>query len=280
MKSAVDGRLDERDGIIDEAVAEEATPRDRREAADAGEARVPNRTHPPVNLRPRPHAYTIRRSRSDHPNVINGTDQRSMLKKQSLEDKAVNMAIHSVSRYPSSPAEATEPPKGSRISFSVASILADTKANQVDETAEMIRHHRTIPESPLRQSPSAQPELPGGKTLSPRQSSQTPPPNPNASATVTSSEDEYEDSVNQEDSIVDVEDLRNGTQSEDEERAPSNDKGRLVRPTPFSALAAAAAAYHSLGWPAPAPVVPSFGSLFQSHFPVGPMTGSYFLLLQ
>ncbi|KAL0860982.1 hypothetical protein ABMA27_009511 [Loxostege sticticalis] len=192
-----------------------------------------------------------------------------MLKKPSYEDKEVtNMAIQSVSRYPSSPAEATEPPKASRISFSVASILADTKANTVDETAEMIRHHRSIPESPLRQSPSAQPELPGG---SPRASSQTPPLNLNASATVTSSDDEYEDSVNQEDSIVDVEDLQNGGQSEDEERS-GNDKGRLVRPTPFSALAAAAVAYHGLGWPGPPSVVPSFGPLFQSHFPVGHLT--------
>ncbi|XP_047035972.1 muscle segmentation homeobox-like [Helicoverpa zea] len=190
-----------------------------------------------------------------------------MLKKQSYEDKEVNMAIQSVSRYPSSPAEATEPPKASRISFSVASILADTKANQVDETAEMIRHHRTIPESPLRQSPSAQPELPGGKSISPRPSSQTPPLNLNVSATVTSSEDEYEDSVNQEDSIVDVEDLQNGMGSEDEEK-PS-EKARLVRPTPFSALAAAA---YGLAWPGPPPVVPSFGPLFQSHFPVGPLT--------
>ncbi|XP_028167427.1 muscle segmentation homeobox-like [Ostrinia furnacalis] len=191
-----------------------------------------------------------------------------MLKKPSYEENEVkNMAIQSVSRYPSSPAEATEPPKASRISFSVASILADTKANQADETAEMIRHHRTIPESPLRQSPSAQPELPGE---SPRASSQTPPLNLNASATVTSSDDEYEDSVNQEDSIVDVEDLQNGGQSEDEER--TGDKGRLVRPTPFSALAAAAVAYHGLGWPGPPSVVPSFGPLFQSHFPVGHLT--------
>lgn len=184
----------------------------------------------------------------------------------------MNMAIQSVSRYPSSPAEATEPPKASRISFSVASILADTKANQIDETAEMIRHHRTIPESPLRQSPLAQPELPGGKSLSPRPLSQTPPLNLNVSATVTSSDDEYEDSVNQEDSIVDVEDLQNGGQSEDEERMSSNDKGRLVKPTPFSALAAAAVAYHGLGWPGPPSVVPSFGPLFQSHFPVGHLT--------
>ena len=193
-----------------------------------------------------------------------------MLKNQSYEDKEVNMAIQSVSRYPSSPAEATEPPKNSRISFSVASILADTKASQVDDTAEMIRHHRTIPESPLRQSPSAQPELPGGKSVSPRPSSQTPPLNLNVSATVTSSEDEYEDSVNQEDSIVDVEDLQNGLPSEDEERPPS-EKARLVRPTPFSALATAAA--YGLAWPGPPPVVPSFGPLFQSHFPVGPLTG-------
>ncbi|RVE48260.1 hypothetical protein evm_007117 [Chilo suppressalis] len=193
-----------------------------------------------------------------------------MLKNTSYEDKEVtNMAIQSVSRYPSSPAEATEPPKASRISFSVASILADTKTNQVDETAEMLRHHRSIPESPLRQSPSAQPELPGSHQ-SPRPSSQTPPLNLNASATVTSSDDEYEDSVNQEDSIVDVEDLQN-IPSEDEERTV-NDKGRLVRPTPFSALAAAAVAYHGLGWPGPPSVVPSFGPLFQSHFPVGHLT--------
>lgn len=208
--------------------------------------------------------------------VLNGTAQ-SMLKNNSYEDKEVNMAIQSVSRYPSSPAEATEPPKASRISFSVASILADTKANQVDDTAEMIRHHRTIPESPLRQSPAAQPELPGGKSISPRPSSQTPPLNLNASATVTSSDDEYEDSVNQEDSIVDVEDLQNGTQSEDEDRTSiSNEKERLgvVRPTPFSALAAAAVAYHGLSsWPGHPSVVPSFGPLFQSHFPVGHLTG-------
>lgn len=200
-----------------------------------------------------------------------------MLKKQNYEErKEVNMAIESVSRYPSSPAEATEPPKPSRISFSVASILADTKANRSDEaTVEMLRHHRMIPESPLRQSPSAQPELPGGKSLSPRPSSQTPPLNLNASANVMSSDDEYEDSVNQEDSIVDVEDLQNGVQSEDEESASrGNDKERLgpIRPTPFSALAAAAAAYHGLGWPGPSPVVPSFGPLFQSHFP-GHMSG-------
>lgn len=204
-----------------------------------------------------------------------------MLKKQNYDE--VNMAIQSVSRYPSSPAEATEPPKANRISFSVASILADTKVPSAEETAEIIRHHRTIPESPLRQSPSAQPELPGGKCHSPRPSSSTPPLNLNASATVTSSEDEYEESVhqfNQEDSIVDVEDLRNGRQSDDEER-PS-DKGRIVRPTPtqaglngapFSALAAAAAARaYGLGWPGPPPVVPSYGPLFASHF-AGHLTG-------
>lgn len=178
------------------------------------------------------------------------------------------MAIQSVSRYPSSPAEATEPPKASRISFSVASILADTKASS-DETAEILRHHRSIPESPLRQSPGAQPDLPGGKSVSPRPCSQTPPLNLNVSATVTSSDEEYEDSVNQEDSIVDVEELRNGMASEDEER-PASEKARLVRPTPFSALAAAA---YGLGWPGPPPVVPSFGPLFQSHFPVGHLTG-------
>ncbi|XP_063629899.1 muscle segmentation homeobox-like [Cydia splendana] len=189
-----------------------------------------------------------------------------MLKKQSYEEKEVNMAIESVSRYPRSPAEATEPPKPSRISFSVASILADTKANE--ETAEVLRHHRSIPESPLRQSPSAQPELPGGKSLSPRPSSQTPPLNLNASATVTSSDDEYEDG-----SIVDVEDLnlRNG-QSEDEERSKEERLGP-VRPTPFSALAAAAAAYHGLGgWPGAPSVVPSFGPLFPPHFNVGHIT--------
>ncbi|KAJ2941466.1 hypothetical protein O0L34_g14512 [Tuta absoluta] len=196
-----------------------------------------------------------------------------MLKKQSYEDKEVNMAIQSVSRYPSSPAEATEPPKTSRISFSVASILADTKANQIDETEEMIRHHRTIPESPLRQSPLAQPELPGGKSISPRPLSQTPPLNLNVSATVTSSDEEYEDSVNQEDSIVDVEDLQNGVHSEDEERPSSKERLGVVRPTPFSALAAAAAAYHGLGgWPGPQSVVPSF-PLFQSQFPLGHLTG-------
>ncbi|XP_041985336.1 muscle segmentation homeobox-like [Aricia agestis] len=198
--------------------------------------------------------------------VLNGTDRRSMLKKQNFDDKEVNMAIESVSRYPSSPAEATEPPKATRISFSVASILADTKGS--DETAEMIRHHRSIPESPLRQSPGAQPELPGGK--SPR-ASQTPPLNLHAP---TSSDDEYEDSVNQEDSIVDVEDLQNGMQSDEEDRTTPSDKERHgpIRPTPFSALAAAAAAYHGLGWPSPASVVPSFGPLFQSHFPVGHIT--------
>ncbi|XP_050684879.1 muscle segmentation homeobox-like [Leptidea sinapis] len=193
-----------------------------------------------------------------------------MLKKQSFEDKEVNMAIQSVSRYPSSPAEATEPPKASRISFSVASILADTKANQVDETAEMIRHHRTIPESPLRQSPEAQPELPGGK--SPRPTSHTPPLNLNVAAPVTSSDEEYEDSVNQEDSIVDVEDLQNGMQSDEDDRASDKERLGPIRPTPFSALAAAAAAYHGLGWGGPASVVPSFGPLFQSHFPVGHIT--------
>lgn len=211
-----------------------------------------------------------------------------MLKKQNYEEnKEVNMAIESVSRYPSSPAEATEPPKPSRISFSVASILADTKANRsTDEvTAEMIRHHRTIPESPLRQSPSAQPELPGGKSLSPRPSSQTPPLNLNASANVMSSDDEYEDSVNQEDSIVDVGEHEARMQSEDEENAPRgnvNERMGPIRPTPFSALAAAAAAYHGLGWPGPSPVVPSFGPLFQAHFPghmPGMLTSFYGFLL-
>ncbi|XP_047526254.1 muscle segmentation homeobox-like [Pieris napi] len=197
--------------------------------------------------------------------VLNGTDWRSMLK-QRYEEQEVNMAIQSVSRYPSSPVEATEPPKASRISFSVASILADTKTNQVDET-EMIRHHRTIPESPLRQSPGAQPELPGAKSVSPRPSSQTLPLNLNVSAPLTSSDEEYEDSVNQEDSIVDVEDIQNG-HSDDEDRSTPYDKERLgpIRPTPFSALAAAAAAYHGLQWAGPSPVVPSFGPLFQSHY--------------
>lgn len=200
-----------------------------------------------------------------------------MLKKRNLidESKEVNMAIQSVSRHPGSPAEATEPPKASRISFSVASILADKRPNFLEETAEMMRHHRTDPESPLRQSPSAQPELPGGKSLSPRPSSQTPPLNLNASATVTSSDEEYEDSVNQEDSIVDVEDLNNGIHSDDEERImAAKEKERLgpIRPMPFSALAAAAA-YHGLGWPGPSPVHP-FGPLFQSHLPVGHLTGT------
>lgn len=197
-----------------------------------------------------------------------------MLKKQSLidESKEVNMAIQSVSRHPSSPAEATEPPKTSRISFSVASILADKRPNYLDETAEIMRHHRTDPESPLRQSPSAQPELPGGKSLSPRPSSQTPPLNLNISATVTSSDEEYEDSVNQEDSIVDVEDLNNGMNSDDEDRnLAAKEKERLgpIRPTPFSALAAAAA-YHGLGWPGPH--VHPFGPLFPSHLSVGHLT--------
>lgn len=194
-----------------------------------------------------------------------------MLKKPSFEafEKDVNMAIESVSRYPRSPAEATEPPKPSRISFSVASILADTKGTQED-TAEVLRHHRSIPESPLRQSPSAQPELPGGKSLSPRPSSQTPPLNLNTTAMVTSSDDEYED--------VEIEDLQDGAHSEDDERAvDSNGKGRLgpVRPTPFSALAAAAA-YHGLGWPSAPSVVPSFGALFPPHFNVSHLTGQQF----
>ncbi|XP_028031814.1 homeobox protein vab-15-like [Bombyx mandarina] len=187
-----------------------------------------------------------------------------MLKNQSCEDKEVNMAIESVSRYPSSPVEATEPPKPARISFSVASILADNKVDR----AELIRHHRTIPESPLRQSPSAQVELPGGNYMSPRPASQTPPLNHNASA----DEDEHEGSTNDEHSIVDVEDSQNGTQSEDEDRPSVSDKGRLVRPMAFSALAAAAAAYHGMGWSGAPPVVPSFGPLFQSHFPVGHIT--------
>lgn len=212
----------------------------------------------------------------DHDTIAPGTcahgTERSMLKKHINEDQEVTMAIQSVPRYPNSPAEATEPPKANRISFSVASILADTKPTTAEETAESIRHHRTIPESPLRQSLSAQPELPGGKLHSPRPSSNASPLNLNVSQAATSSEDEYEESVNQEDSIVDVEDLRNGGQSEDDER-PS-DRGRLVKPTPFSALAAAAAAYHGLGWPGPPPVVPSFGSLFTSHFP-GHLTGTY-----
>lgn len=201
-----------------------------------------------------------------------------MLKKQNCEErKEVNMAIESVSRYPSSPAEATEPPKATRISFSVASILADTKANRssVDAT-EMIRHHRSIPESPLRQSPSSQNELPGcGKNLQARPSSATPPLNLNASANVMSSDDEYEDSLKQEDSIVDVEDLQNGMSDDEESSRRSEEKERMgpIRPTPFSALAAAAAAYHGLGgWPGAPSVVPSFGPLFQSHFP-GHLTG-------
>lgn len=191
-----------------------------------------------------------------------------MLKKPNYEDKEVNMAIQSVSRYPSSPAEATEPPRTSRISFSVASILADTKTNQVDEIADSIRYHRTRPESPLRQSPAAQPELPGDTSMSPRPSSQTPPLNLNVSANVASSDDEYED-INQrfdQNSIVDVEDLPHDVHSEDEERPTL--KSRLVRPTPTFGAALAAAAY-GLAWPGPSPVVPSFGPLFPTHFTVG-----------
>lgn len=184
------------------------------------------------------------------------------------------MAIQSVSRYPSSPAEATEPPRTSRISFSVASILADTKTNQVDEIADSIRYHRTRPESPLRQSPAAQPELPGDTSMSPRPSSQTPPLNLNVSANVASSDDEYED-INQrfdQNSIVDVEDLPHDVHSEDEERPTL--KSRLVRPTPTFGAALAAAAY-GLAWPGPSPVVPSFGPLFPTHFSVG-ITGQFF----
>lgn len=188
-----------------------------------------------------------------------------MLKKRSIIDEnKANMAIQSVARQ-GSPAEATEPPKTSRISFSVASILADK--SEMTGTAEMMRHHRSDPESPLRQSPMAQPSLPGGQNSRPL--SQTPPLDLHAPA--TSSEDEYEDSVEHEDSIVDVEDLNNA--HSDDESQKEKERAGPIRPTPFSALAAAAAAYHGLGWPGAPPVHP-FGPLFPSHLPVGHITGN------
>lgn len=208
--------------------------------------------------------------------------------------------------------------KSSRISFSVASLLADTrprsKASPLrDEdleansriSPEIFHHHQINPHSPLRQSPQARPELPGQKResthspqirmMSPMVTQNSSPPlnlnNSNAATPplMTSSEDEYEDSVNQEDSIVDVEDLNidgsvNGEdgRTSDEEREMIYRRQRQllqeregpgqgpIRPTPFSALAAAAAAYQAglgappPGWPVGPPVLGPFG-------PGGPM---------
>ncbi|GBP88423.1 hypothetical protein EVAR_67684_1 [Eumeta japonica] len=187
-----------------------------------------------------------------------------MLKKHATaeESEDVNMTIESVSRVAGGPPEAARAePKPARINFSVAALLADTRPSA--RTADMLRYHRATPGSPLRQTPDAQPPLPGRTP--------TPPLDLNAAAPSTSSDDDDEDSLNHEDSIVDVEELQ---QVEDE---PGGGGGRCekfgpVRPMPFSALAAAAV-YHGVPWPGP--VVPPFSPnpLFQSHFPVGPMAG-------
>lgn len=231
------------------------------------------------------------------------------------------------------------PNKNTRISFSVASLLADTRPKSKsspirDDDAEADRispeifhHHQINPHSPLRQSPQANPELPGQKIMrantrliSPSQNASSPPLNLNNSnntATpplMTSSDEEYEDSVNQEDSIVDVEDLNiddggaeDGRLSEEEmlyqrqrqlmqERSQglqgaAGQQGGAgpIRPTPFSALAAAAAAaaYQAGlgGHPSPwgtGPVMSPFGPtgpMFQGPgFPVSHLTSGNYLI--
>lgn len=231
------------------------------------------------------------------------------------------------------------PNKNTRISFSVASLLADTRPkskpsplrdDDIDAdriSPEIFHHHQINPHSPLRQSPHANPDLPGQKImharsnprlLSPNASS---PPlnlnNSNNTATpplMTSSDDEYEDSVNQEDSIVDVEDLNiddggaeDGRLSEEEremlyqrQRQLMQERGHSlqgvvgqqgaagpIRPTPFSALAAAAAAAayqaglgsHPGPWgtgPVMSPFGPT-GPMFQGPgFPVAHLTSGIY----
>lgn len=162
---------------------------------------------------------------------------------------AVKHSHHKAMALPTdttTPTNNNNPNKSARISFSVASLLADTRPS---------KPHDDEDESTIRRS---------------------------TSPSIQSSEDEYEDSVNQEDSIVDVEDLNDGRLSEDEssslyrrQRQLMQDRGQSltgqgpIRPTPFSALAAAAAAYQAgLGaHPGPwvsSPVMGPFG-------PTGPM---------
>lgn len=146
-----------------------------------------------------------------------------MLRKESPDMTVQSVDPLSTKSGETMPQQPSSQTKNGHISFSVASLLADTRP---------------------------------GKAESP----------------TTQSEDEYDS--NQEDSIVDVEDL-NPEEKGEEQRFVQRDfhQGQgPIRPTPFSALAAAvySAATHP-GWGAQGLVGPfgGPGPMFQGHAPFG-----------
>ena len=168
----------------------------------------------------------------------------------------------------------------SRLSnFSVASLLADTRPSTVEkfekiekfEKVEKVEFGLTSPTNlSISQTSQASSCSPHGSSI--RQNDLDRSGTPHSSI----GSEEYEESMHEdEDSIVDIED----TNLEMHEKPPSLPSGAVpIRPTPFSALAAAAAAWGGMGGGMPwqgRQMPPGFGppGLFPPQGFPGPMNG-------
>ncbi|XP_059611404.1 muscle segmentation homeobox-like [Phlebotomus argentipes] len=192
--------------------------------------------------------------------------------------KSSGMTVTPLRTAMTSPTVPPQQKSSSRVSnFSVASLLADTRPKSPSDveivSATNLSSRR--PASP-RESQSQDGAATDGLAKSERIYSP-------AHSSAADSDVEYDS--NQEDSIVDIEDVNNETSSipgveKSQSLLPSPTlSGHVpIRPTPFSALAAAAAAWGGMGgavpWPS-ARQIPPFGppGMFPGQsFPGGPVT--------
>lgn len=173
--------------------------------------------------------------------------------------KTIGMTITPTRRTMTSPSVQTASKSQQRISnFSVASLLADTSPKS--HSSDLFLESKLCQSSP---SPTLKNDSSSTKIENDR--SQTP-------HSLIGSEDEYDS--HQEDSIVDIEDVNNENSTflgVEKSCNITNLNGQTpIRPTPFSALAAAAAAWSGIGgtiqWSNSRQITP-FGppSIFNAH---------------
>jgi homeobox protein MSX len=162
-----------------------------------------------------------------------------------LKSSGMTVTSLRVAAMTSPTAPTAQQKSNSRISnFSVASLLADTRPKTPTSTADIPANLSRTSSSPKSQLDKNDADL---RSHTPHSSIES---------------DDYDS--NQEDSIVDIEDIQQ-QQQQGEKGSPllpaSALVGHVVRPTPFSALAAAAAAWGGMGGNVPWPgrQMPPFG---------------------
>lgn len=191
--------------------------------------------------------------------------------------KSSGMTVTPLRTAMTSPTVPPQQKSSSRVSnFSVASLLADTRPKSPSDV-EIVSATNLSSRRPT--SPRESQEVNTADSLTKNERIYSP-----AHSSAADSDVEYDS--NQEDSIVDIEDVNNETSS-----TPGLEKSQSllpsptltghvpIRPTPFSALAAAAAAWGGMGgavpWPS-ARQIPPFGppGMFPGQsFAGGPVSG-------